>query len=79
MQAILVANRKGGCGKSVVAITIAAALAAGGRQVALADADTQKSGLHWLKARPAGAVPVAGLDWSHKGDIGDAPKGSTGW
>jgi chromosome partitioning protein len=75
MQAILVANRKGGCGKSVVAITIAAALAAGGRQVALADADTQKSGLHWLKARPAGAVPVAGLDWSHKGDIGDAPKG----
>ena len=50
---------------------------AGGRgpAVALADADAQKSALHWLKARPAGAAPVAGLDWTHKGDIGDAPKG----
>jgi chromosome partitioning protein len=43
--------------------------------VALADADPQRSALSWLKARPAGAAPVAALDWTHKGDIGDAPKG----
>ena len=75
MRTILVANRKGGCGKSIVAVTLAAALAAGGRLVALADADGQKSALHWVRARPAGASPVTALDWTHKGDIGDAPKG----
>jgi chromosome partitioning protein len=75
MRSILVANRKGGCGKTMAAITLAAALAGDGVRVALADADGQKSALHWLKARPAGAAAVAALDWSHKGDIGDAPKG----
>jgi len=75
MRTVLVANRKGGCGKTMAAITIAAALAGRGAAVALADADGQKSALHWLKARPADTAAVAGLDWSHKGDIGDAPKG----
>jgi chromosome partitioning protein len=75
MRTILVANRKGGVGKTVTAITLASALAKGGARVALADADGQKSALHWLKARPADATPVAGLDWTHKGDIGDVPKG----
>ena len=41
MKTILVANRKGGCGKTIVAITLAAALAGQGRRVALADADRQ--------------------------------------
>ena len=75
MRTVLVANRKGGCGKTMAAITLASALAGGGARVALADADAQKSALHWLRARPAGAAPVAALDWTHKGDIGDAPKG----
>lgn len=75
MRTVLVANRKGGCGKTMAAVTLASALAARGARVALADADGQKSALHWLKARPADAAPVAALDWSHKGDIGDAPKG----
>jgi len=74
MRTILVANRKGGCGKTMAAITVAAALAADGRRVALADADAQKSALYWLRARPAGAAPIAGLDWTHKGDVGGAPK-----
>jgi chromosome partitioning protein len=74
MRTVLVANRKGGCGKTMVAITLASALAADGASVALADADTQKSALHWLRARPAGTAPVSALDWTHKGDIGDAPK-----
>jgi chromosome partitioning protein len=41
----------------------------------LTEEDAQNTALHWLRARPAGTAPVAALDWSHKGDIGDAPKG----
>jgi chromosome partitioning protein len=72
MRTVLVANRKGGCGKTVVAITLAAALAERGARVALADADAQKSSLRWLKKRPEGAHPIVALDWT-KG-VGDAPK-----
>ncbi len=74
MKTVLVANRKGGCGKTLVAITLAAALAGRGHAVALADADPQKSALRWLKQRPPVATPIRGLDWSHAGDVGDAPK-----
>ena len=75
MRTILVANRKGGVGKTVTAVTIATALASRGAEVALADADAQKSALRWLRQRPDTVRPVTGLDWSHKGDVGDAPKG----
>ncbi|MBP7002831.1 ParA family protein [Amaricoccus sp.] len=74
MRTVLVANRKGGCGKTLVAITLASALAARGGAVALADADAQKSALRWLKSRPPTAAAIRALDWSHSGDVGDAPK-----
>jgi chromosome partitioning protein len=74
MRTVLVANRKGGCGKTLVAVTLASALAARGRSVALADADPQKSALRWLKRRPPVAPAIRGLDWTHAGDVGDAPK-----
>jgi chromosome partitioning protein len=78
VKSILVANRKGGCGKTMVALTLAAALAGQGRRVALADADLQKSALRWLKHRPAGVPAIAGLDWTKAGHVGEAP-GDYAW
>lgn len=74
MRTVLVANRKGGCGKTLTAVTLAAAFATRGAAVGLADADPQKSALRWLKRRPATATPIVALDWTRPGDVGEAPK-----
>ncbi len=74
MKTILVANQKGGCGKTSVAVTLASALANKGQKVALADADPQKSSLCWLKQRPSTANPIIAVDWRDDEDIGDLPK-----
>lgn len=74
MKTILVANQKGGCGKTNTAITIASALSVKGYAVALADADTQKSTLYWLKQRPNTAAKILSLDWRDEKSIGDTPK-----
>lgn len=63
-RAILVANSKGGCGKTTIATTLAAAFARGGLRTALADVDRQKSSLAWLKRRPDSLPAIAGLDWT---------------
>lgn len=72
MLTVLVANTKGGCGKTTIATHLASAFAAGGLATALADVDRQRSSLGWLDRRPDAAAPIRGIDWVK--DIGSAPK-----
>ncbi len=74
MFTILIANQKGGCGKTSISLTLAVALAHEGYCVAIADADPQKSALRFLKYRPNDVVPIMGIDWRDVDDIGDLPK-----
>lgn len=72
MIRILVANAKGGCGKTTIATQLAAAFAVAGHVTALADADRQRSSLGWLARRRTGSAPIIGLDWTK--EVGAPPK-----
>ncbi len=74
MRKILVVNSKGGCGKTTIATNLAVALAARGEDVALADADRQKSSLAWVKRRPEGLAAIEALNWTREGAIGERSK-----
>ncbi len=78
MRTVLVANRKGGVGKTMIAATLAAALARRGERVALADADRQQSALGWLERRPDSVARIRGLDWGKGSAIGEHP-GKLDW
>lgn len=52
MKTILIANPKGGCGKTTLSTNIAGYLASRGHHVAILDLDRQKSSTQWLAARP---------------------------
>ncbi|TXF11098.1 AAA family ATPase [Pelomicrobium methylotrophicum] len=76
MRAIVVANPKGGSGKTTVATNLAAGLAAANERVYLWDIDRQKSALTWLSIRPAHLPRVARLDG---GDPKDRDPGDDSW
>ena len=58
MKAILIANPKGGSGKTTLSTNIAGYLAARGQRVAILDLDLQKSATQWLANRPLQLPPV---------------------
>jgi chromosome partitioning protein len=57
VRTVAIVARKGGVGKSTLAIHLAVAALGGGRPVALVDLDPQRSAGEWWRARAA-AVPV---------------------
>lgn len=59
MRTIIVANAKGGCGKTTIATCLASYYATfRKKRVVLADLDPQRSGLDWLAARPKDRAPI---------------------
>lgn len=60
MNSILIANPKGGAGKTTLSINLAGWFAAQGTPVSLLDLDRQKSASKWLARRPE-HLPLIGL------------------
>lgn len=89
MRSVLVANPKGGAGKTTLATNLAAYFANMGAAVSLCDLDRQQSGLRWLAFRDPNLAPVTGYfagnqlssalptdgDWA----VVDAPAGLQGY
>jgi chromosome partitioning protein len=66
VQTILIANPKGGSGKTTLATNVAGWLAGKRQRVALQDADPQRSSTQWLARRPPLFPSIAGF----AGDVG---------
>jgi len=76
MPVIIVANPKGGVGKSTVATNLAGALARAGHAVMLGDVDRQQSARQWLALRPPALPEIRTWDLAHD-DVVKPPKGTT--
>jgi chromosome partitioning protein len=76
MPVVVIANPKGGVGKSTLATNIAGYFASQGHPVMLGDADRQQSSRLWLGLRPEAARPVS--TWELNADlIVRPPRGTT--
>lgn len=76
MKSFLVANPKGGVGKSTLATNLAGYLAKAGHRVMLGDTDRQQSSREWLKIRPIAAPRIDTWD-VHPERPARPPKGTT--
>ena len=76
MPVIVVANPKGGVGKSTLSTNIAGYLASRGHAVMLGDVDRQQSARTWLALRPANVAPIAAWEVAHDAVV-RPPKGTT--
>jgi chromosome partitioning protein len=76
MPVIVVANPKGGVGKSTLSTNLAGYLASRGHVVMLGDVDRQQSALTWLSLRPK-TLPAIGTWDTSSGEIVRPPKGTT--
>ena len=89
MPVVLVANPKGGVGKSTLSTNVAGYFASRCLGVMLGDADRQQSSRLWLRLRPPEARPIHTWDISHDliarppRDVShvvlDTPAGLHGW
>jgi chromosome partitioning protein len=76
MPVVVIANPKGGVGKSTLSTNVAGFLASRGHAVMLGDADRQQSSALWLRLRPPAARPIQ--TWDISGDqIARPPKGTS--
>ena len=76
MPVYVVANPKGGAGKSTLATNLAGWLARQGHAVALGDLDRQQSARQWLALRARQLPPIHALELAD-GDVLRTPKGCT--
>jgi chromosome partitioning protein len=76
MPVVVVANPKGGVGKSTLATNVAAYFARQGHAVMLGDADPQQSTRLWLGLRPPAARPISSWEIGPK-RVAKPPKGTT--
>lgn len=75
MPVVVVANPKGGVGKSTLSTQVAGFFASRGHAVMLGDADKQQSSRLWLGLRPPQARPIT--TWELSDDIAKPPRGTT--
>lgn len=75
MPVIVVANPKGGVGKSTFATNLAGYFTSQGQNVMLGDVDVQQSSRSWLALRPPSLPPIAA--WEINGHVARPPKGTT--
>ncbi|MDB5795128.1 MAG: ParA family protein [Noviherbaspirillum sp.] len=76
MRVIVIANPKGGVGKSTIATNLAGYFAKQGHQVMLGDVDLQQSSRSWLALRPAILPPIAAWE-IRDGRLARPPKGTS--
>ncbi|MEO6030985.1 MAG: ParA family protein [Burkholderiaceae bacterium] len=76
MPVIVVANPKGGVGKTTLSTQIAGYLASRGHAVMLGDVDRQQSARTWLGLRPAALPRIETWD-AAAGEVVRPPKGTT--
>ena len=74
MRAILIANPKGGSGKTTLATNLAGYLAKQGQRVVLLDLDQQKSSLDWLSLRAHELPTISGIGSEQEISKGDMEK-----
>jgi len=76
MPVVVIANPKGGVGKSTLATNVAGYFAARGRAAMLGDIDRQQSSRLWLGLRPEAARPISSWDVA-RDEVVRPPKGTT--
>jgi len=91
MKVVVIANPKGGSGKSTLSTNIAGYLANSGHHVMLGDADVQRSSKFWVSQRPEVLPKIS--TWEYEADliytakpykdtthvVIDTPGGLSGW